>query len=514
MKTAILTTLLAIAPLSMTAVAQQPEYDNSGTPRRVIVYPEQCNNDDWYEWEDWTTGNILFVEGFYGGMGYGHSIDVQRRLPKDSSNPAWQMRILNYHRNHPREGEEGELDELIIQYNPQTKKIYIPTQDFGMRTAVEDAEGVKGIPGYITGYETFYPDRTSPYAYFDEEEGTMRIHTLIYWEGILLDDGTRGRYVYTESYDDIKLDGFTDYNIHILADKECVSETSQTVHFDMTDDPHDVCYDIVYGLATDNKVEEIAQAKKNPLTQSCDVEFQLQTGLNTIVAVSYDRQDKRYVNTKEIYCMPEEPGLWKNIGTGRFTEDAVSGFGSEMGIPSYDVQVEERTDKPGYYRIVNPYAQYVKDYQGMTVHEGHNHYLYFDATTPSQVMMPQMHTGITDEKLGDIYITSMAYEEMMQGKMRIEYAKYLGKVDQGVICFPKESIGIKLPSYYAGNIWWVNTSESFGLRLPETGVNQVETADDTPVEYYDMQGMRLVSPTPGTICIVKRGAKFAKEVIQ
>ncbi len=40
MKTAILTTLLAIAPLSMTAVAQQPEYDNSGAPRRVIVYPE------------------------------------------------------------------------------------------------------------------------------------------------------------------------------------------------------------------------------------------------------------------------------------------------------------------------------------------------------------------------------------------------------------------------------------------------------------------------------------------
>ena len=77
----------------------------------------------------------------------------------------------------------------------------------------------------------------------------------------------------------------------------------------------------------------------------------------------------------------------------------------------------------------------------------------------------------------------MAYEEMMQGKMRIEYAKYLGKVDQGVICFPKESIGIKLPSFYAGNIWWVNTSESFGLRLPQSGVNQVEMANDAPVEY-------------------------------
>ncbi len=40
----------------------------------------------------------------------------------------------------------------------------------------------------------------------------------------------------------------------------------------------------------------------------------------------------------------------------------------------------------------------------------------------------------------------MAYEEMMLGKTRIEYAKYLGKIDQGVIGFPKEAIGIKLPS--------------------------------------------------------------------
>ena len=108
----------------------------------------------------------------------------------------------------------------------------------------------------------------------------------------------------------------------------------------------------------------------------------------------------------------------------------------------------------------------------------------------------------------------MAYEEMMIGKMRIEYAKYLGKIDQGVICFPKESIGIKLPSFYAGNIWWVNTSESFGLRLPQTGVNQIETIGDTSVEYYGMLGVRLVSPTSGTVCIAKRGTKFAKEIIK
>ena len=83
-----------------------------------------------------------------------------------------------------------------------------------MRTAVEDKEGAKGIPGYIAGYETFYPDRESPYASFDEEDGTMTLHTLVYWDGILLDDGTRGKYVYTESIDEVKLDGFTDYDVN------------------------------------------------------------------------------------------------------------------------------------------------------------------------------------------------------------------------------------------------------------------------------------------------------------
>lgn len=34
-----------------------------------------------------------------------------------------------------------------------------------------------------------------------------------------------------------------------------------------------------------------------------------------------------------------------------------------MGVPTYDVAVEENVNTPGYYRIVNAYADYVKDYQ-------------------------------------------------------------------------------------------------------------------------------------------------------
>ena len=89
-------------------------------------------------------------------------------------------------------------------------------------------------------------------------------------------------------------------------------------------------------------------------------------------------------------------------------------------------------------------------------------------------MLTQQHTGVKDEKLGNIYITSKAYEDMMAGKMRVEYAKHLGTLENGIISFPKESVGVKLPEYQQDYIWWVNTSKCFGLTLPVAGIKDIE----------------------------------------
>jgi len=503
-----LATLLIMLPLAVSANADSTSGETS-SPRRVIVYEEECNDADWTEWQTWTTGTITFLEGFYGGMGYTRGIDVERRFSRDAGNSSWQMRILNY---HSADARDGDFDELIIQYDPVAKKIFIPTQDFGMRTAVEDSEGVKGIPGYITGYTTYYPDRTSDIEYFDELEGEMQIHTVVYWDGLLLDDGTRGEWVITESVDKIKLDGFTDYNVHIIAD-ECVNSKSATVKFDFTEHPHGVCYGLVQGLATSGKIDEIADSGTNQLENPMSVEFQLENGLNTVVAISYDRQEKRYVNLKEIYCMPDEEGEWKSIGKGTFTEDAVSGLSSNMGVPSFEVDVEESMTAPGLYRMVNPYLQFADKYTGLSHHEGHNHYIYFDASIPTQVMLAQCATGVHDEKLGDIYLTSRAYEEMEAGAMRIEYAKYMGTLDNGIISFPQDAIGVKLPGYVKDNIWWTNSSACFGLRLPApSGLEQVDAVTETSPEYRTLQGICVSAPVAGEIYIVVRGNKVTKEL--
>lgn len=117
MKKFFTTIMLALAAVTAYSADEVPVTHEH--PQRIIVNKEECNDDDWYEWQTWTTGTITFEEGFYGGMGYTHPIDVEKRVSRDPENKTWQMRILNYHRKEPR---EGNIDELIIQYDPVAKK--------------------------------------------------------------------------------------------------------------------------------------------------------------------------------------------------------------------------------------------------------------------------------------------------------------------------------------------------------------------------------------------------------
>lgn len=119
---------------------------------------------------------------------------------------------------------------------------------------------------------------------------------------------------------------------------------------------------------------------------------------------------------------------------------------------------------------------------------------------------------MSDEKLGEMYLTSKGYEDKCAGKMRVEYAKYLGKLENGVISFPAEAIGVKLPQYYKDNIWWTNTSACFGVRLPHAGVDEVECVREGEDVYYTLQGVRTASPVKGNIYVRVRDGKAVRIV--
>lgn len=59
-----------------------------------------------------------------------------------------------------------------------------------------------------------------------------------------------------------------------------------------------------------------------------------------------------------------------------------------------------------------------------------------------------------------------------------------------------------------------DTNDQFGLttyRLMTTGLESLETEDaDAPVEYFNLQGQRILNPQPGTIVIRRQGSKVSK----
>lgn len=91
-------------------------------------------------------------------------------------------------------------------------------------------------------------------------------------------------------------------------------------------------------------------------------------------------------------------------------------------------------------------------------------------------------------------------------------------VDNGVMTFPEEAMIFSMMKYDNGD-WWTTNSEGLtSIKLPEgfnfaAGVEGI-TADDSdaPVEYYNLQGMRVVNPAAGQVYIRRAGSKVTKEI--
>lgn len=450
--------------------------------------PDDVNDADWYDWTDWTTAHIAYGS-FHGGFEE-DGVQLQKRVARDASVTKYQVKIMGYFTHW----------DLIFEYDPENQEFSFPVQYFGVDSYYYD-----GAKLLISGYKEYWGEE-DPYSSFDEEEGIINLYSVCYYEG--LEKGQE----YAKGVDVLKLDGYTKYDVDILTD-ECVYTYDHKVKFEFTQHPHGVCYELLQGLATESKIDLVATEKKNPLDASAEVEFTLSEGLNTIVVISYDKQETRYVSLKEIYCMPSDDDNWKHLGTGRFTEDAITGLGSDMVVSTYDVEIDESLTRPGYYRMVNPYDDFVAGVSDMSIHESHTHYIYFDASEPSQVMLKQGITGVTHPRLGMMYLTSKAYEGMMAGQLKVEYASYFGVLEDGKITFPKEAIGVKLPSYYDG-IYWVNNTGKFSIELPAgAGVEEVAVEDNAaPAEYYNLQGIKVTNPENGKLYIRRCAGKTDKVV--
>lgn len=138
-----------------------------------------------------------------------------------------------------------------------------------------------------------------------------------------------------------------------------------------------------------------------------------------------------------------------------------------------EVDIYQRRDMPGYYRLHNVYdaeyfarlvegdEAYNEDPEGKekeySSYVAKDHYLYLDATDPERVWFPAQKTGFTDPSLGDIIIASDV-SEVFGATSNLLY----GKLVDNVITFPKNGLNFGMGEYY----YFSNTAGKFRIVLP------------------------------------------------
>ncbi len=276
----------------------------------------------------------------------------------------------------------------------------------------------------------------------------------------------------------------------------------------------------MYEAASAVSTDALKDSGKDACTLNYDITDKTH-GIWTFGVLSFDAAGvQQESKLAYVYVENEDPAKWKDYGIAAYTDDYLASV-----IPAYfesetiSVPIEQNVDKPGYYRLVNPYENYgVMIYVNQHKHaEGYenNHYLYIDASKPQRVY-------IEPSALGFDFNSGMGIAGCMVDILRgngfdddlISDLGYFGTLEDELILFPKESLYLTMLKALPG-AYQANSSGKFLVDLSTAGVGHIATDEATaPVEYYNLQGMRISNPKAGQLVIRRQGSKADKILVK
>lgn len=207
------------------------------------------------------------------------------------------------------------------------------------------------------------------------------------------------------------------------------------------------------------------------------------------------------------------------------------------------VEFEQNADIPGLVRLVNPYTGRYPTYYEYSDEESYDYdrfyYMYFDFSNPDKAFLRTTEKGIGWEYMyGRIFVTSKAYRNQTTGGLiwneieerydwgiwteeMVTEAGVWGHYDQNTrtLTFPTQALMVQYEANPTKAWYEANMGDSFKLVFPEefiyvAGVENVavDSADNAnaPIEYYNLQGMRVTNPETGRIYIKRQGNKASK----
>ncbi|WP_290540323.1 hypothetical protein [Alistipes sp.] len=165
---------------------------------------------------------------------------------------------------------------------------------------------------------------------------------------------------------------------------------------------------------------------------------------------------------------------------GRYRDDILGNFASinnPNANPNPEIQLEiyERSDKKGYYRMKAYTPELMNIFAGGPVnHENRGVWTYVDATDPEKVYYPYQSTGLTlFPEMGEWFIASQTPENFAMDGGAGQY----GTLKNGVITFPAQSILLE-PSEgeSAGKFFYANAHGLQRVMLPGARVYDYSVA--------------------------------------
>lgn len=366
---------------------------------------------------------------------------------------------------------------LILNFNPQTNNIQIEPQFSG---CIDDELG----DVYITDvshwqnkdYYASYPCK------FDPVTGRIVLNTA--W---MAGANHASCYGYGEEY--IQLAGYyvPDYSVEtsycgVLTDAS--GNVSAQLSVSITG--QDVAKVVGVVMEGDADADAVAEAIKAGELEAAELENGYnnlaigdKTGSLQAVVVVFDAEDNIQAvksSNFEYYGGGKSP--WKSLGKGYFTDDAVLTMFFNAEAPAYEVEIQEHTEKPGYYRLVDPYTEGVYPYTSESLEKPlapAGKYLYVDATDPEAVYVEEQEVGM-DWGYGAMTLQSVGYDYLAYyGPDMFETIKskgFFGSVNEGVISFPLFEAETQSGETYSYQ-WYLgmggkyyNTGEKISIVLP------------------------------------------------
>ena len=241
--------------------------------------------------------------------------------------------------------------------------------------------------------------------------------------------------------------------------------------------------------------------------------------------------------------LPDERS-WSSAGTAKFQDGwALPLFGIEQWESDYifNVAIEQCNEDPDTYRLVDPYhnEDFALCEDNTCLTPG---YIEFNISDPDHVYFNDVKSGFGYAAAGftDMYchnfLTYLMYKYNVDAATVVEaYAEEEGMLwatyKNGVLTLPSVFVsatdgyendacfGIN-GNTHAGYGWQDNSGVSANMEtkiwFTAAGINDIisDNEADAPVEYFNLQGMRIAQPEAGQLVISRQGTKTAKVLVK